>query len=176
LFGAVHLLLSSEPPKGDPLVRYYPGLVEPNAPPTDAFPAFRRFCLAHAGAIAEIIGRRSVNTNEVGRCAVLRIGYAEISRMLVAARFAVVEIGAGAGLNLFWDRYRYEYESAERAPMVAGDLGSSVRIGCAVRGTAAVGPGRSVRDTRRPTDRRRTRPDQSRQSGRCGLAAWIGLA
>jgi hypothetical protein len=87
------------------------------------FRLFRRFCLAHAGAIAEIIGRRSVNTNEVGRCAVLRIGYAEISRMLVAARFAVVEIGASAGLNLFWDRYCYEYESAARAPMVAGDLG-----------------------------------------------------
>jgi hypothetical protein len=67
---------------------------------------------------------------------VLRLGYAEISRMLVAARFAVVEIGASAGLNLFWDQYRYEYESAARAPMVAGDLGSSVRIGCAVRGTA----------------------------------------
>jgi hypothetical protein len=56
--------------------------------------------------------------------------------MLVAARSAVVEIGASARLNLFWERYCYEYESAARAPMVAGDLGSSVRIGCAVRGTA----------------------------------------
>ena len=66
-------------------------------PPTDAFPAFRRFCLAHADAIAEIIGGRSVNTNEVGRCAVLRLGHAEISRKLPAARFAVVEIGASTG-------------------------------------------------------------------------------
>jgi hypothetical protein len=94
------------------LARYYPGLVEPAAPATDAFPAFRRFCLAHAGAIVEIVSGRSVNTNEVGRGAVLRLGYAEIAQMLPAARFAVVEIGASAGLNQFWDDYCYEYESA----------------------------------------------------------------
>ena len=56
--------------------------------------------------------------------------------MLPAASFAVVEIGASAGLNLFWDQYRYEYESAACAPMVAGDPTSPVRIGCAIRGTA----------------------------------------
>ena len=136
LFAAVHLLLSSETAKSDSLARYYPGLVEPNASSTGAFPAFRRFCLAHADAIAEIIGGRSVNTNEVGRCAVLRLGHAEISRKLPAARFAVVEIGASAGLNLFWDHYRYEYESAARDPIVAGDPASPVRIGCAIRGAA----------------------------------------
>jgi hypothetical protein len=79
-FAVVHLLLSSERATGDPLARFYPGLVEPTASSTDAFPAFRRFCLAHAGAITEIIGGRTVNTNEVGRCGVLRLGYAEISR------------------------------------------------------------------------------------------------
>ena len=88
-FAAVHLLLSSEPAKGDPLARYYPSLAETAASATDAFPAFRGFCLAHAGAIAEIINRRSVNTNDVGRCAVLHLGYAEISRMFLAVRFAV---------------------------------------------------------------------------------------
>ena len=110
LFAAVHLLLSGEPAKGDPLARYYPDLAEPTARATDAFPAFRRFCLAHAGAIAEIIGSRSVNTNEVGRCAVLRLGYADIARILPAVPFALVEIGASAGLNLFWDNFCYEYE------------------------------------------------------------------
>ena len=136
MFAAVHLLLLGEPAKGDPLACYYPGLVEPAAPATDAFPACRRFCLAHAGAIVETVSGRSVNTNEVGRCAVLRLGYAEIAQMLPAARFAVVEIGASAGLNLFWDDYCYEYESAARTPMVAGDPASPVRIGCAIRGTA----------------------------------------
>jgi hypothetical protein len=145
LFAAVHLLLSSERAKGDPLARYYPSLVEPTGSSTDAFPAFRRFCLAPAEAIAEIIGSRSVNTNEVGRCAVFRLGYAEVSLMLPAARFAVVEIGASAGLNLFWDNYRYEYDYRPAgAPIVAGDLASPVRIGCAIRET--------VRPPLRPDD------------------------
>jgi Uncharacterized protein conserved in bacteria (DUF2332) len=87
LFAAVRLLLSSEPARGDPLARFYPDLAEPTASATDAFPAFRRFCLAHAGGVAAIIGRRSVNTNEVGRCAVLRLGYADVARTLPAARF-----------------------------------------------------------------------------------------
>ena len=137
LFAAVHLLLTGEPAKGDPLARYYPSLAEPAAPPIDAFPAFRRFCLAHADALVEIIGRRSVNTNEVGRCAVLRLGYAEIAPMLSAARFALVEIGTSAGLNLFWDNYRYEYEpESAHNRVTAGDPSSPVRIPCAIRGTA----------------------------------------
>ncbi len=137
LFAAVHLLLSGEPGKGGPLAFHYPGLAEPSAPATDAFSAFRRFCLTNADAIAAIIGSRSVNTNEVGRCAVLRIGYAEVARMLPAGRFALVEIGASAGLNLFWDYYRYEYELLPtHAPVITGDAASPVRIGCAIRGTA----------------------------------------
>ena len=131
------MLLTGEPTKGDPLARYYSSLAEPAAPATDAFPAFRQFCLAHADSIAEILGRRSVNTNEVGRCAVLRLGYAEIARMLPAARFALVEIGASAGLNLFWDNYRYEYvRGSEHDRVTAGDPASPVRIPCAIRGTA----------------------------------------
>jgi hypothetical protein len=131
------LLLSSEPARGHPLAAYYPDLIEPTVSSTDAFPVFRRFCLANAGAIAEIISSRSVNTNEVGRCAVLRLGYAEVARMFPAARFALVEIGASAGLNLFWDNYRYEYDCGPApAPIVAGDPGSPVRIGCAIRGAA----------------------------------------
>ena len=88
------------------MAHYHPGPAEPTAPATDALPTFRRFCLGCAGAIAEIINNGSVNTNEVGRCAVLHLGYAEVARMLPAARFGLVELGASAGLNLFWDNYR----------------------------------------------------------------------
>ena len=124
---------------------YYPSLAEPAAPPTDAFPAFRQFCLGHADLIVEIIGTRSVNTNEVGRCAVLRLGYAEIAQMFPGVAFTLVEIGASAGLNLFWDNYRYEYDYRPAgAPIVAGDLASPVRIGCAIRET--------VRPPLRPDD------------------------
>ena len=169
---AVRLLLSSEPAKGEPLARFYPDLAEPTAPPTDAFPAFHQFCLAHAGAVAAIVGGRSVNTNEVGRCAVLRFGYAEIARMLPAARFAVVEVGASAGLNLFWDNYRYEYDYGPAgAAIVAGDPASPVRIGCAIRG--------SSRPPLRPDDpfaeqvARRVGPSSSRSVSTI-LTMWPG--
>ena len=116
---------------------YYPGLAEPAEPPTDAFPAFRQFCLGHADLIVEIIGTRSVNTNEVGRCAVLRLGYAEIAQMFPGVAFTLVEIGASAGLNLFWDNYRYEYDRGSAHDTVtAGDPASPVRIFCTIRETA----------------------------------------
>lgn len=63
------------------------------------------------------------------------LGYAEIAGMLSAVPFALVEIGASAGLNLLWDKYRYEYECGPAPPVIAGDLLSPVRIGCEIRGT-----------------------------------------
>ena len=136
-FAAVHLLLADQAHSADPLAQYYPDLAEPAALPTNAFPVFRRFCLTHAGEIAEIVSTRAVNTNEVGRCAVLRLGYAEIARLLPAERFALVEIGASAGLNLFWDKYYYEYDRGSAPDRVTtGDPASPVRIPCTIRGAA----------------------------------------
>lgn len=55
---------------------------------------------------------RGVQTNEVGRCAVLLGGFA-----LVAGEFGLplrcFELGASAGLNLAWHRFGYRLESAE---------------------------------------------------------------
>ena len=131
------MLLTGQAHSSDPLTQYYPDLAEPAAPSTDAFPVFRRFCLTHAGQIAEIVSTRAVNTNEVGRCAVLRLGYAEIARTVPAARFALVEIDASAGLNLFWDNYYYEYDRVSTPDRgTAGDPASPVRIPCTIRGAA----------------------------------------
>jgi hypothetical protein len=72
----------------------------------DAWPEFLRVLEDHREELAGLI-ERPVQTNEVGRSAILLGGF-----VLVAAETRLplrcLEVGASAGLNLRWDHYRYE--------------------------------------------------------------------
>jgi len=125
-FGAVHYLLLRG--AGHALARLYPSLNGGRDVAEDPYPAFRDFCLANADAINDLIRRRTVQTNEVGRSSALQRGFAVVARR-TGLPLALLEIGASAGLNLIGDRYRYSYGELEM-----GDPTAGVHIECRLRG------------------------------------------
>ncbi|UTF55193.1 DUF2332 domain-containing protein [Natronosalvus rutilus] len=128
LLGAVHALLLD----GDEhaLADFYSTRTDdPEA--GDPYPHFREFCLTRESRIRDIVRSRRVQTNAVGRSAVLVPAFEHVSRIAGRDSLALVEVGASAGLNLRWDRYRHEYagygsygpNSAVRIePLVRGDV------------------------------------------------------
>jgi hypothetical protein len=60
----------------------------------------------HEAEIAGELGT-GVQTNEVGRCAVLAVGFTHLARRWQVPMH-LLEVGASAGLNLNWDRYWYD--------------------------------------------------------------------
>ena len=127
-FAAIHFLLL----KGvhNFLSTFYPSIsvvTERNANP---YPAFRSFCLDHHEEIRQLLATRLVQTNEIGRCACLLPAFALIASHTQGQPLSLVEIGASAGLDLFWDRYSYDYGEGRRY----GAPSSTVQISCTLRG------------------------------------------
>ena len=81
----------------------------------DGWDAFRSVVAEHAGWIETFVREQPVQTNEVQR------SWALLPLFLLAARTAqrpldLLELGTSAGLNLLWDRYRYEYDAGSWGP------------------------------------------------------------
>jgi hypothetical protein len=77
LFGAVHFLLLQG--VQHPLARLYPSLNGGRDIGEDPFPAFRDFCLSNREAVVELVHRRRVQTNEVGRSSALQPALAVVA-------------------------------------------------------------------------------------------------
>lgn len=129
LFAAVHYLLLEG--TDQQLAKFYPSIRSDPLDPTegDPFPAFREFCLEHEETIRELVRTRRVQTNAVGRSALLFPAFKFVDDR-TSNPLALVEIGSSAGLNLLWDRYRYEYGDLEPC----GNVESPVTIETEIRG------------------------------------------
>lgn len=128
LFAAVHYLLLRG--ISHPLARFYKSLDGSFDVSEDPMPDFSSFCLQQVERIRELIAVRLVQTNEVSRCAGLMLVIAAASKGLQGRPMYLVDIGASAGLNLFWDHYGYKYGDQ----LVGGDRSSPVQIECALSG------------------------------------------
>lgn len=93
----------------------------------DAWTAFEQALVEDADAIRGLLDR-PVQTNEVGRCAALLPGFLAVA-VATGLPLRLLEVGASAGLNLRWDRYRYESDRFSW-----GDPASPVRIGFRLEG------------------------------------------
>lgn len=115
---------------GSRLAAYYPSVVEQAREPDDAsVPAFEAFVAEHEARLRPILTERRTQTNAVGRCAALYPAFAHVIDRL-AAQSALIELGASAGLNFYWDRYAYDYDGTR-----VGVADSPVVIACGLRGS-----------------------------------------
>ena len=115
--GAVHrIVLDGRAPE---LAAFYPSVGGQD--PGDPVPAFLTTVHRHRDEVNRRI-HDGVQTNEVGRSAVLVGGYAAVARR-TQLPLRVLEVGASAGLNLRWDHFAYD-----NGRVLAGDPESSVRF------------------------------------------------
>jgi hypothetical protein len=90
----------------------------------DPFTLFKQTALDHRDELLPRMASQFTNTNEVGRSALIAPALAHVTGDW--ERWALVEAGASAGLNLRYDRYLLDYGPSG----TLGDPTSPVRIAC----------------------------------------------
>ncbi|WP_255170309.1 DUF2332 domain-containing protein [Natrononativus amylolyticus] len=127
LLAAVHALLLEG--QDHPLAGFYPTCDRASVD-GDPVSHFRDFCLANEDRLRSVISTRRCQTNDVGRSAVLLPAFEHVARTATSDTLVQIEIGTSAGLNLNWDRYRYDFGEVG----AVGETESPVTITSEVRG------------------------------------------
>jgi hypothetical protein len=144
LLACVHrLVLAGEAPA---LARWYPS-AGGQGTAEQAWPDFRALLAERAGTLRALLDE-PLQTNEPGRAAGLLAGFLEVASA-TGLPLRVLEIGASAGLNLNWDRYRYR-----AAGFAFGPADSRVRLEGVYEGAPPAGPRRVAVASREGCDRR----------------------
>lgn len=103
-----------------PHAAWFPTAVDEARPADEGAPAALAlaYLIEHEDEVTDFVRRNRLQTNEIGRCVGLLPG------MLEAAGFGqplrLLEVGASAGLNLRFDRYRYHYRGGPTWGPVGG--------------------------------------------------------
>lgn len=162
VLGAVHaLVLAGEAPD---LGRFYPSVAgSPQWP--DVWEAFRCVVATRVDRLRPMLDVVP-QTNEVQRSAALLAGFLSIAeRTQLPLRLR--ELGSSAGLNLLWDRYRYEL-----GPHVWGDSAATVVIRVGWEGSPPPLEARAVLESRRGCDIRPIRLSDVEQRRRLEAYVW----
>ncbi len=122
LCGGLHRLVIEEVEPD--LVAVYP----PHAADDDALRDAVAAALEHQYVFLAAYLDNPPQTNEVARSAMLLPGFLEVARR-TSLPMSLTEIGASAGLNLFFDRFQYAFGSTEW-----GDRRAAVRLAPELRG------------------------------------------
>lgn len=133
-FSTINYLLLSEEGRNHPFAAFHPYLTANPRPVQESYPAFRDFVHAHYEELCRMLPQVRMQTNEVTRCSNLLPAFEMVYKYGGERPLALIEIGASAGFNLFWDRYAYLYHFADRSPYAVGPSSSAVQIECTLQG------------------------------------------
>jgi len=122
LLAAVHDLLLGG--LDHPLAEVYAGRSD-----SDPGPLFIDVCLAQREAILSLLATQQVNTNEVGRSAIIGPALTTVASRF-GAPLGLIDVGCSAGLNLRCDHYRLDYGAAG----TTGPADAPVEIECEIVG------------------------------------------
>jgi hypothetical protein len=106
-FAAVQYLLRRA--HGARLADWYPTLGGTRMPDEALVDAFAAFIRQHRDELRDLCARRTTQTNEASRAALLRPALGRVARAFPGRAVSLIDLGTSAGLLLYPDRYGYDY-------------------------------------------------------------------